>query len=225
MPKVKNPFRRTYSPNQIVALNVARARAMRGWTQEQASNALAPYLGTRWSNASFSAVERSIAGTRVKQFSADELVALARGFDLPLGWFFLPPPPGENAGLGAKGDDFFRGGDMGVLLDVVLGTPSSTPPWRGALLDYAAETASAEADGRGTGAAGSGTVEQRLEGLAELRAANEVRQAFGDVAEARDVLLRLAGLLDRLDGPEPVDPSHEPAPTGTKTKGTRRSKS
>src|SRR5581483_6597457 len=63
-------LRRTYSPNQLVALNVARARAMRGWTQEQASAALAPYLGTRWSNASFSAVERSISGARVKQFSA-----------------------------------------------------------------------------------------------------------------------------------------------------------
>lgn len=222
MPKVKNPFGRTYSPNQIVALNVARARAVRGWTQEQASAALAPHLGTRWSIASFSAVERSIAGTRVKQFSADELVALARGFDLPLGWFFLPPPPEEDAGLATKGEDFFRGGDMGALLDVILGTETSTPPWRDALLAYAAETAAAEAEGRGRGAAGSATVDQRLEGLAELRTAYELRQAFGDVAGARDVLLRLAGLLDRLDGSETSE-AHEPAPTGTKTKSSRRS--
>ncbi len=68
-------------------------------------------------------------------------------------------------------------------------------------------------------------MEERLDGLAELRAANELRQAFGDVAEARNVLLRLAGLLDRLEGPDPDDSSHEPAPAGTKTKGTRRSKS
>src|SRR5689334_5827973 len=138
MPKLKNPFGRTYSPNQIVALNIARARAVRGWTQEQASAALAPHLGTRWSNASFSAVERSIAGARVKPFSAYELVAAARGFDLPLGWFFLPPPPGEDAGLAAKREDVLRGGDLGALLDVVLGTETSTPPWRDALLAYAA---------------------------------------------------------------------------------------
>lgn len=223
MPKLKDLFRRTYTPNQVVALNVARARAMRGWTQEQASNALAPYLGSRWSNASFSAVERSIAGTRVKQFSADELVALARGFDLPLGWFFLPPPPEENAGLHSK-ETGSRGTDMGVLVDIVLGTPSSRPPWRDALLAYAAATATAEAEGRGAGAAGYGTVGQRLEGLAELRAANELRQAFGDVAEARNVLLRLAGLLDRLDRSAPADTTHESAPTGTKTKGARRPK-
>jgi transcriptional regulator with XRE-family HTH domain len=218
MPKLKDLFHRTYSPNQVVALNIARARAMRGWTQEQASEALAPYLGTRWSNASFSAVERSIAGARVKQFSADELVALARGFDLPLGWFFLPPPPEEDAGLHSK-EAGSRGVDMGVLLDIVLGTPTSTPPWRDALLAYAAATAGSER------VPGHGNVEERLEGLAELRAANELRQAFGDVAEARDVLLRLAGMLDRLSGPEPADPSHEPARTGTKAKGARRSTS
>ena len=40
MPKLRNPLRRTYSPNQIVALNVGRARALRGWTQEQAAELL-----------------------------------------------------------------------------------------------------------------------------------------------------------------------------------------
>ncbi len=213
MPKLKDLFRRTYSPNQVVALNVARGRAMRGWTQEQASNALAPYLGTRWSNASFSAVERSIKGDRVKQFSADELVALARGFDLPIGWFFLPPPPAEDAGLHSK-EAGSRGVDMAVLLDIVLGTPSNMAPYREALLAYAAASA-------GTDAQRHGTIDERLDGLAELRAANELRQAFGDVAEARSVLLRLAGLLDRLDSSE-VD---ETTPTGTKTKTARRSNS
>src|SRR3954466_13702595 len=155
MAKLKDRFlRRTYSPNQVVALNVARARAMRGWTQEQASAAIAPYLGTRLSNASFSSIERSISGTRVKQFSADELVALSRGFDLPIGWFFLPPPADELAGLPspqARGN----GHDMGVVLDAVLGTPSSTPPWREALLSHAAATARTE--GAGAGASGAAT--------------------------------------------------------------------
>ena len=85
---------RTWSPNQVVAHNLTRARLLRGWTQDQAAEALAPYLGSRLSLASFSAIERSIAGTRVKQFTADELVALSRAFDLPLGWWFTPPAEG-----------------------------------------------------------------------------------------------------------------------------------
>src|SRR5215204_7540573 len=125
MPKLRNPIRRTYTPNQIVALNVGRARALRGWTQEQAAQALAPYLGAKWSNASFSAVERSIAGTRVKQFSADELVALSRGFDLPLGWFFTPPPPHEDAGVHVPDAGMIKGTDPQILLDIVLGTDTN----------------------------------------------------------------------------------------------------
>jgi transcriptional regulator with XRE-family HTH domain len=210
MPGIRKLLRRTYSPNQVVALNVARARAMRGWTQEQAAGALEPYLGARWSSASFSAVERSIAGTRVKQFSADELVALARGFDVPIGWFFLPPPPAEDAGL-ATADAKAKGTDMDVLLDVVLGTDASTPPWRAALAAYAAATAKKP-----------GTVDDRLGGLAEMRAAAEVRKAFGDVAEARDVLLRLAGLIDRLDANESTKPAHTTAQSDTTSERTRR---
>ena len=146
MAKLKDRFlRRTYSPNQVVALNVARARAMRGWTQEQASAAIAPYLGARLSNASFSSIERSIGGTRVKQFSADELIAFSRGFDLPIGWFFLPPPPEQDAGLHTP-DATWRGMDMSLLLDAILGTDTSTPPWRQALLDYVAATAKTQAD-------------------------------------------------------------------------------
>jgi hypothetical protein len=212
MAKLKERYlRRTYSPNQVVALNVARARAMRGWTQEQASAAIAPYLGTRLSNASFSSIERSIGGTRVKQFSADELVAFSRGFDLPIGWFFLPPPPEQDAGLHTP-DATWRGMDMSLLLDAILGTDTSTPPWRTALLDYAAATAKAEAEGTGTGAATAGTVRDRLDRLSEMKAAAELRGAFGDVAEARDVLVRLADLLGRID---------TVATDGTEYSGTR----
>jgi len=81
------------TPNQIVASNLASARALRGWTQEEAAEKLEPFLGTRWSKATFSAAERSVAGKRVRQFTADEVVAFACAFELPIGWFFLPPPP------------------------------------------------------------------------------------------------------------------------------------
>ncbi len=91
--------RRTMSPNQIVAYNVAKARALRGWTQEEAATALEPYLGTRLSGPSFSSLERSAWNpNRVKVFSADELLALSRAFDLPIGFFFTPPPRGSTPG-------------------------------------------------------------------------------------------------------------------------------
>lgn len=201
MPKLRNPFRRTYSPNQIVALNVGRARALRGWTQEQAAEALAPYLGTKWSNASFSAVERSIVGTRVKQFSADDLVALARGFDLPLGWFFTPPPPSEDAGVAVPDAGMLNGTDPQLLLDVVLGTDDNREPWHKALLDYAAETAKHHGTTKNEKVSPR-ALEAGTENLAVLRAAAELRAAFGDIREAREVLLRFAGLLGHLDEPD-----------------------
>lgn len=81
------------TPNQVVAFNLARAREVRGWTQDQAAEALEPYLGRRWSTASFSQAERSIAGKVNRSFDADELIAFARAFELPVAWFLLPPPP------------------------------------------------------------------------------------------------------------------------------------
>src|SRR3954453_22891677 len=81
------------TPNQAVAFNVAQARESKGWTQQQLAEALEPYLGKRWSKASVSQAERSVAGKFIRQFDADEIVALARAFDLPVGWFFMPPPP------------------------------------------------------------------------------------------------------------------------------------
>jgi len=83
------------TPNQLVAANLSRARALRGWTQEDAARRLQPYLGQRWSRASFSAAERSVEHPdKQKQFSADELVALAATFELPVS-FFLNPIPGR----------------------------------------------------------------------------------------------------------------------------------
>jgi transcriptional regulator with XRE-family HTH domain len=218
MPRIPK-LRRTYSPNQVVALNVARARAMRGWTQEEAAAALSPHLGLHWSTASFSAVERSIRGTRVKQFSADELVALSRGFGLPIGWFFLPPPPDQDAGLHVP-DGKLRGVEFEVLLDTILGTPDSLPFWRQALLDYASELAAVRA---GTGGEGqtdefASDLARRVDAMGELRAAALLRESFGDVTEARDVLIRLANVLTRLEEAERGDTSRdEAALAGTET--------
>jgi hypothetical protein len=110
---------------------------------------------------------------------------------------------------------------MSVLLDAVLGTDNSTPPWRQALLDYAAATASAQGDGTGTGAATAGTAAHRLDQLAELRAVAELRGTFGDVTEARAVLLRLADLLDRLAANEADLPARAGTKPATKHRSTR----
>jgi hypothetical protein len=115
------------SPNQVVAYNLSRAREWKGWTQDQAAEALSPYLGTRWSKASFSQAERSIAGRFVRNFDADEIVAFARAFELPVTWFFLPPPPwSEEPGVPvrlATPDAEEHGQALGLLVDLVFGEP------------------------------------------------------------------------------------------------------
>src|SRR5207253_4612078 len=136
-------LRRVMTANQIVAYNVAKARAIRGWTQQQAGDAIAPYWGGKLSEASFSALERSAWNpSRIKQFSADELLALSRGFDLPIGFFFTPPPPAFDAGLHAP-DAGMKGLDPIVLLDAILGRPDNLGYWEDELLAYSASQAPA----------------------------------------------------------------------------------
>ena len=81
------------TPNRVIAYNLAQARSWRRLTQDQAAAALEPYLGARWSKATFSAAERSYTTTKVRNFDADEIVAFAQAFDLPVTFFFLPHPP------------------------------------------------------------------------------------------------------------------------------------
>jgi len=38
--------------------------------------------------------ERSVTGNRVREFTADDLVTLARAFDVPVLYFLTPPPTG-----------------------------------------------------------------------------------------------------------------------------------
>jgi transcriptional regulator with XRE-family HTH domain len=82
--------------NQLVAQNLRRARELRGWTQEEAAKRLEPYLGVRWSKATFSVAERSaFPNTRAREFSADNLLAFSRAFGVSVSWFFLPPEGAE----------------------------------------------------------------------------------------------------------------------------------
>jgi len=87
------------TPNQVVAYNLRRAREKRGWTQSQTAEHLEQFLGVRWSEAVFSAAERSVAGRRIREFDADTIHAFARAFKLPVGYFFLPPGGETVVGL------------------------------------------------------------------------------------------------------------------------------
>jgi hypothetical protein len=113
------------TPNQVVAFNLAQARLWKGWTQDQAAEALEPYLGKRWSKASVSQAERSIAGKFVRNFDADEIVAFARAFEVPIGWFFMPPPPhSDDPGVPVKlktPDAEALGTGLALLVDLVFG--------------------------------------------------------------------------------------------------------
>lgn len=112
------------TPNQVVAYNLTQAREWRGWTQDQLAEALEPYLGKRWSKASVSQAERSVAGRFIRQFNADEIVAFARALDLPLGWFFMPPPPWADRATPVKlstPDKKKFGAALAELIDLVFG--------------------------------------------------------------------------------------------------------
>lgn len=127
--RVERPLYLGLTANQIVAFNLARAREWKNWTQDEAADALEPYLGKRWSKASFSQAERSIAGKFIRQFTADEILAFARAFDLPIGWFFMPPPPWSDKPRVPVTLDTPDSGDYGTplaeLIDLVFTTPET----------------------------------------------------------------------------------------------------
>lgn len=79
------------SPNQIVAFNLEKFRRERGWTALQTAARLGAILGRKISLASYSAMERSVEGGRVKAFDADELFALARLFGVRVWQLMIPP--------------------------------------------------------------------------------------------------------------------------------------
>ena len=75
---------------QVVGLNLRRIRRSRGLTQEEAARQLEPYLGYRLSRAAFSQAEHCKSG-KLRRFDADEIVAFARAFEVPIADFFVPP--------------------------------------------------------------------------------------------------------------------------------------
>lgn len=81
------------SMNSLVAANVTIARTLRGMTQERLGEDVGQLTGRRWSKSTVSALERSADGVSVRQFDADDLVAIALALDVPLLFLFLPADP------------------------------------------------------------------------------------------------------------------------------------
>lgn len=88
-----------WSPNQVVAYNLRRARNER--TQQEAAELLEPFLGELWSKATFSTAENSTKGRRIRQFTTDDLVAFSEAFKRPIS-FFLEAPPGVVVRVGRE---------------------------------------------------------------------------------------------------------------------------
>ena len=97
------PFPDGVNLNEIVAYNFRRARELRGLTQDEAADRLAPFLGVRLKQAAISGIEGAYGGQKRREFDAQELLAFACGFDLPIIWFLIPPP-GDRRNLQGTGD-------------------------------------------------------------------------------------------------------------------------
>jgi len=94
--KPKRTDTEAWTPSQVVAHNMTRARQLRGLTQAEIAVRLSAFTGAPWSDVTVAQAEGSVSGRRVRQFTANELVALARAFDLPVMYFFMPPQDGSG---------------------------------------------------------------------------------------------------------------------------------
>jgi hypothetical protein len=178
--------------NQVVAFNLAQARMWKNWTQDQAAQALEPHLGKRWSKANYSAAERSVDGNRIRNFTADEILAFALAFELPVTWFFMPPPPYAAPGVPAKldtpdGEPFGR--PLADLIDVVFGDDAHI-----GLLGMRLQTFLDQV--------GQGPVSQaqrHIEQLVDTRKAELVESSLGDLQRWQTTLRALANHLEDLE--------------------------
>ncbi|HSH59378.1 MAG TPA: helix-turn-helix transcriptional regulator [Acidimicrobiales bacterium] len=180
------------TPNQVVGYNLTRARELKGWTQDQAGDALEPYLGVRWSKASISQAERSVAGGFVRNFTADEIVAFARAFDQPVTWFFMPPPAWAGPGMPTKlnlPDAPALGAAVAMLVDLVFGDEVQQAQLVLRLDAFLADL----------GPAGLTEAQSRIASMAGQRVAALVRESFSDLDQWQTSLRSLANQLEDLE--------------------------
>jgi transcriptional regulator with XRE-family HTH domain len=85
------PAVREITVNQAVAWNIAWLRKAAGLTQTQLENLVG------WPRKRVSEAERSFAGSRVVEFTAQDLAALAVALGVPVAALLMPPAGGEHA--------------------------------------------------------------------------------------------------------------------------------
>jgi hypothetical protein len=179
------------TPNQLVGYNLGCARQDRDWTQAQAAEALEPHLGVLWTVAQVSAAERSIDGTRIRQFTADDLVAFAQAFEVPITYFFVPPRPGApwtKVARGTSRDELNR--TMAVMIDLIFGDPDvGAPLLAGHLHDFMSDLDPALFS----------KAQKHIFSLARLRLHAVVGQAVGSMDGWQESLRSLADEVGKLE--------------------------
>jgi len=175
------------TPNQVIAFNLARAREAKGWTLNEAAEALEPYVGSRWSKANLSAAERSIAGERIRNFDADEIVAFARAFGVPIAYLFMPPPPwaGELATRLRTPDAEELGHEVGILIDLIYGDPFQANSLNQRMEEFL----------RHAGSKRLTYAQQRVAWAVKDRVNAILRSSFADLGDLHGLLLKAAERL------------------------------
>ncbi len=114
---------------QVVGHRMWTARDDQGKTQEWVAERMTRFTGTSWTSSTVSLAENSPTSSRPRSFTANEVVALARTFTLPIPYFFIPPDepsvPPDFPGAPSAGWDYLvallvgddrQRKDLGVLL-------------------------------------------------------------------------------------------------------------
>lgn len=86
---------RRLDANAVVAHNLRAIRERTGWTQRRVAEELSRLTGRAVTEADIAARELVASGRRRHRFDAHELYLLAVVFDVPIVYFFLPPPGSE----------------------------------------------------------------------------------------------------------------------------------
>lgn len=95
----------TLDLNAVVAFNIRAIRLVRGLTQDQVADRLAEFTGHRLPQASISQMERSFVDRKRRRlFNAHDLYLLSKVFDVPIVYFFLPPPACLDQRVANTGD-------------------------------------------------------------------------------------------------------------------------
>ncbi|CAN5796633.1 hypothetical protein BH23ACT2_BH23ACT2_07210 [soil metagenome] len=89
--------------NAVVSYNVRAIRERRRMTQQAVADRLAQLTGHHLPQASISAMERGFDGDRRRRFDAHEVYLLSQVFDVPIAYFFIPPPDMGDATLADSG--------------------------------------------------------------------------------------------------------------------------